>query len=533
MLAVQVELLTGRYVASRFNDRSRVEWPPHPARLFSAAVAAWADADAPDPAEREVLRWWESLGDPTISCSWGADQWSEREPVMHFVPDNDVQVVARDTSATYERLRRALGDDRALAKARTKAAADSTKVSSTGHAAATAIAVLPGQRGRQARHYPTAIPVSDSITYQWPNADARGPEVAVLDRLLARIPRLGHSSSFVAVSVVDIQPAVTLEPDGDGDVNLRVASPGQLDALEAAFAAHRGTEPRVLPARVAGYRSGTVPTGRKPSPVFGTRWILLDLGGPRATVRDTLAIARAVRGSLMRHGDQDPVPEFVSGHRPAPDGHHGPPTTRPHLAVVPLPFAAHERADGLVRVVALVLPESSDDDARATIERATRKWLDAGGALHLGARGSVALGRLDVADAPRSAQPHWWCRASRRWATVTPIALDRNPGDLRAADAGRRARAEDEAIEVITDACSHISLPPPSSVAIQTDPLVRGSAPVRAFPRFEVQGGRVRRLLVHASLNFSEPVSGPMLLGAGRFLGYGLCAPLESGSVDA
>src|SRR5690606_13655907 len=48
-MAVAVELLTGRYVATRFNDRDRPEWPPHPGRLFSAAVAAWAEADEPDP----------------------------------------------------------------------------------------------------------------------------------------------------------------------------------------------------------------------------------------------------------------------------------------------------------------------------------------------------------------------------------------------------------------------------------------------------------------------------------------------------
>ena len=52
MFAIAVELLCGRYTAMQFNDRTRPEWPPHPARLFSAMVAAWADADEPDPAER-------------------------------------------------------------------------------------------------------------------------------------------------------------------------------------------------------------------------------------------------------------------------------------------------------------------------------------------------------------------------------------------------------------------------------------------------------------------------------------------------
>src|SRR4051812_33195002 len=59
MLAVEVELLTGRYTATRYDDRDRPGWPPHPARLFSALVALWADADEPDPKERAALLWLE------------------------------------------------------------------------------------------------------------------------------------------------------------------------------------------------------------------------------------------------------------------------------------------------------------------------------------------------------------------------------------------------------------------------------------------------------------------------------------------
>ncbi len=31
MLGVEVRFLTGRYTATQYNDRSRAEWPPHPA----------------------------------------------------------------------------------------------------------------------------------------------------------------------------------------------------------------------------------------------------------------------------------------------------------------------------------------------------------------------------------------------------------------------------------------------------------------------------------------------------------------------
>jgi CRISPR-associated protein Csb2 len=32
---------------------------------------------------------------------------------------------------------------------------------------------------------------------------------------------------------------------------------------------------------------------------------------------------------------------------------------------------------------------------------------------------------------------------------------------------------------------------------------------------------------VHAVIQFGAPVEGPLVLGAGRYLGYGLCLPLD------
>ena len=59
---IEVNFLTGRFVATCHNDRRQPEWPPHPARLYSALVAAWADADKPNPSERAALEWLEVSG---------------------------------------------------------------------------------------------------------------------------------------------------------------------------------------------------------------------------------------------------------------------------------------------------------------------------------------------------------------------------------------------------------------------------------------------------------------------------------------
>lgn len=543
MLAVQVELLTGRYVATRFNDRDRAEWPPHPARVFSAAVAAWADADEPDERERAALRWWEQQGDPSVTCSWGDDECSERTAVTHYVPVNDVQLLRGDAFATtYERLRLAIeavesaqdGDTRALAKAtqvlakaQAKATDDSSKASVRCDAPASALAILPDERGRQPRIYPTAVPVDDRVVYRWPRGDSESPHVAVLDSLLARVARIGHSSSFVAVSVVSTDVADTLVPHEHGGVPLRVASPGQLDALEAAFATHRGTEPRVLPALMVQYREAGQPRVEVPGSHFGEDWLLLEMDGPaRPMVRDALAVARAVRGALLAYADQDPVPEILSGHRIGSNPPTGP-TARPHLAVVPLPFIGHPHADGRIRSVGLVIPTPVGNPERDQVQRALRRWLEAGGEIRLGPRGTADVALLEIVDAPISAQPNRWCQPSARWMTATPIALDRNPGDLRHRDAGRRRDAEHKAEEIVAAACTFIGLPAPIRVAIHHDPLVHGSAPVGSFPKYAVQNGRLQRVLVHAAIEFDVVVRGPVLLGAGRYLGYGLCLPTD------
>src|SRR6266404_9546148 len=83
MFALAVEFLIGRYIATSYNDRTRAEWPPHPARLFSALVAAHFDNPRPD--EREALEWLESLPPPQLAVP----DASERELHTVFVPVND------------------------------------------------------------------------------------------------------------------------------------------------------------------------------------------------------------------------------------------------------------------------------------------------------------------------------------------------------------------------------------------------------------------------------------------------------------
>ncbi|MGH3224072.1 MAG: type I-G CRISPR-associated protein Csb2, partial [Streptosporangiaceae bacterium] len=572
MFAIAVELLSGRYTATQFNDRNRPEWPPHPARLFSAMVAAWADNDNPDPAERSALRWLEEQDPPSIHCG---ERYS-RSVVTHFVPVNDPTALTRDVSRTYTLTTDARlavdeaersGDERAvrrarvaLAKTEAKAIVDAQRAGlPTGRETATVAAgvleVLPEQRGKQGRTYPTVLPDQTTVWFLWPDAEPSEEQRSVLDALLGRVARIGHSSTLVACRCADDGPPPTWAPGRGGDgTRLRVPRTGLAERLEQAFASHRGEEPRTLPAGMSDYHRRGSPQPSPLVPLLGGDWYVLGIKGRHApSAVQALAISRATRNSLLAHGDQ-PSPEILSGHRRSVRPYETtPPLDQPHLAVAPLINAGSPYSDGAIFGIALILPAGCRDEDRDAVEGAVRAWSRAGFELLLPARlngESVRLkledlgidrsdgesGWLDAALAVRrkTTTRDYWCRPARRWLTVTPIALDRFPGNLRSRDPRARDRAEAEAVVSVARACVFAGVaerPEDVRVAIRLDspmagipasPSGRRASGSRQFPGYQTGTG-TPRACVHAEIEFAKPVRGPVLVGAGRYLGYGLC----------
>lgn len=584
MFAVAIELLAGRYGATRFNDRTEPEWPPHPARLFSAMVAAWADNDDPDPVERSALEWLERQDPPVIRCG----EACRREVVTHFVPVNDPTALMRDPSRTYtlmENARSAVrdaehaGDARALQRARAalaraevKAVTDVARAGKpngreSGTVAANVLKVLPDHRSKQGRTYPTVVPDRPAIWFAWPGAEPGDEHRRALDDVLARVGRIGHSSTLVACRSADSAPSPDWVPGHDGaEMRLRVPRTGLIDRLERVFAAHRGREPRTLPAGMIGYRRAQSPRATYSVPLLGGDWHVLGINGRRLpSAQQILAIARATRGALLTHGDQPPPP-FISGHQNSPGG--GEPTPaleRPHLAVVPLPSSGHFYSDGAVFGIALVLPAECSAEEKAATERALNAWSTAGFELLLSSRPGGEPIRLTLEDygIERSAEsrPSWldttlaarrrtttrgyWCRPAHRWLTVTPIALDRFPGNLRSPDSRVGDRAEAEAEASVKRACVFAGLVDEREdvrVTIRLDSPLAGvpAAPSGSrglgghrYPVYRVGSSGTPRACVHAEIEFARPVRGPVLVGAGRYFGYGLCLPADRRSPES
>jgi len=252
------------------------------------------------------------------------------------------------------------------------------------------------------------------------------------------------------------------------------------------------------------------------------------VGGPRLPSTRAADVARTVRRALLKGYGND-APEILSGHR-SPNQ----PSEKPHLALVPLPFVGHERADGSILGVALVLPAGVSRDDRMGVLRALEGWQRAQGLaedevrlpVHLGRTESLVLVALDERAPQSTLLPRTWCTRSTRWVSATPLALDRNPGDLRSSDPEKEAAAYAEAEASIAHACEHIGLPRPVSVVAMPAAPLAGGDKARQFPPYATGKPPIQRVHIHAKIVFERPIEGPVLLGAGRYVGLGLFRPV-------
>lgn len=542
MLAIEVELLTGRYVATAYNDRGRGEWPPHPARFFSALVAALYEGGELT-AEREALAWIEGLGAPELSVA--IDGTGHRDVRTVFVPVNDVGALG-DPGAPVRKAEEELLEVRAsdakpaeikqaekkLDKAMRKFDESVAGLAQVGEVSKSEVeqasAYLPERRTRKERTFPAVIPAEPTFAFLWPEADP-GVHRAALQRLCERVTRLGHSSSLVRCTISRREWKATLLPTTDGDTQLRVVGPGQLQRLDAEFARHQGIDQRTLPFVTQRYGAPRPPArGSAPHGDFadGDRWIVFEyVDGARLLSSRGMALARAVRAALLEQAGElgIVVPPTVSGHA------GGDPVTFPHVAFAALAFVGFQHADASIQAVAIVPPADlarADRDVLVHLVAALEDNRGDRGILTFAAAGLPPTRyRRSPSPTKRTGQPATWCRESTRFVSATPIALDRNPGNLRSNAAGTAHRAAIEAQRIIAAACEVQKLPRPTRIEIGFSPFAMGAQPAQSFDARTKRSG-LARVRVHADVEFEHPVRGPVLLGATRFFGGGLFLPV-------
>jgi CRISPR-associated protein Csb2 len=426
------------------------------------------------------------------------------------------------------------------------------------------------RRSRQPRTFPTAIPDREFVYYVWPETPLDGSHQLALAHVLEKVTRIGHSSSlvqlwletsFVPDAADDAFEVWQPDETGVSGSPLRRFLPGLLGQCEVAYngkaieafaslseqlatatgkqktafknemeAQFRGRMPasqRLDLRVVAGYRRRGTPVAATAHSCFDDELTILAINdAPVLGCESTLQIATALRGAILsQFGSPSEIPEWVSGHTT-----NGGPSDRCHLAIMPLPFVDADYADGHMLGAALVFPREVSRRERAACLRNLLIDKETGDdlliELWLGRLGKAVLLREIRPAPPIALRAETWTRPSRTWTTVTPIVLDRFPKNDRDLE---RAAWVDEVCGIVEESCTRVGLPRPIEIAINHNAWLRGVPRAKpnggGYPAYPHRNGNGSRVMTHALLAFGQDVSGPVLLGAGRFLGYGLCKP--------
>lgn len=569
-LMIGWEYLTGYAVATDPSSRDRAEWPPHPARVFMALAAAWFETGE-DAEEGDALRWLETLGNPEMQLP-SQERVFERSNVTVYVPVNDragpsaavlqsAPTMARNKQPrTFPRVW--VGDS--VCALRWPSADDSvthhdaldrlcSKVTRIGHSSSL-VRMWVSENDALADNNSELVEhlVPDEGL---PSLHTRAVSEGMLDMLAVKFGEGPRQRHFDLTDQIKSLKALKKSARGKGSKARKAEIDEQIEPLEA--------ELKITPLRPAvrptvglwtGYRTTRLHADATlPHSHFDTDLLVLrHIAGPRLPVASTLAVTRALRNTIMKKSDLQPAPAWVSGHQP-----NGEPLRIDdgHLACIPLPFVGHEHADGHLLGVGLVFPRSVDRRERGVV--LGKLLVEPSGRpkpveLTLGRLGMWSVEKCDWSESRAGLHAEAWTANHTRspgattWASVTPVVLDRFPKTDRIKD---RAGWTREVFEIVADACKRIGLPAPIGIDIDTTSWhlgslravgkrrrLRGHAELNAnkdaalgdgFPRYLLKGTKAPRPQVHVWLQFAEPVLGPVILGAGRYLGYGLCKPWE------
>lgn len=477
MLAVWVEFLHGTFRGdaagiANTGRLTRGEWPPSPSRLFAALVAADGTEHRCRVTDGSELEWFERLPPPVIhACS--SPHHQELQP--RYVVEQ---------KSSFAGIKR------------------------KGHEAEVHVhQEYLGRKGVLIRPGARVSPRRTRVVYRW---DGESPAATILDALrrrAARIGYLGAADSPVRVRVLTRMPETTFPeerfvPDADGDAEIGVPAPGDLrnlDRMYEAWCEHGAAVGRSwFPAlrHPARYRT---PASPPPARANGAVVAWLRLGEP-VSGRHVSAVTALFKAAVLSKW------QTLHGEPPAALHGHGFRSNGYDLArFLALPNVGFRWSRGQIHGLALWMPPGADSvtcrqagDAARAVRRLT------------GAGVNVSVACSDDREGPVAMRPDRWTRSSRRWATVFPAIHERRrPLDL----------AE------VTRWCRHAGLPPPVWFRAGRTPLLRGA--VDLAPIEVNRPDRPGLPYSHVEIRFDHPVSGPVVIGAGRQRGFGLCAPSD------
>ncbi len=363
----------------------------------------------------------------------------------------------------------------------------------------------PAREGALHRPGVRVSPRNPMVVYRW---DIETPSEGTLDsigRRAARVGYLGASDSPVRVRVSTALPCGAADeifvPDPTGDVQISIPRPGDVAVLDRMYDAWKERGASVtrsqFPALLhwATYRSPGDPDVTDRGEVV--TWLRLHraISGRRISAVTALFKEAVLSRHQCMHGEP---PAILHGH-----GFRG---TGYELArYLALPDVGYPHSRGRIHGLALWLPPETNRvqrrnarDAAVAIDALVGRGIEA----RVEPRGDE--------ERPWTANPRRWRGPSTAWVTAFPVIHERR-GVAGLAEAVRW--------------CRHAGLPEPVAFRSLRTPLVPGA--VDLAPAEVNRPGRPALPYSHAAFRFAEPVEGPVVVGAGRQRGFGLCVPAD------
>lgn len=345
-------------------------------------------------------------------------------------------------------------------------------------------------------------PRKPQLAYVW---DVHAPNgiFEALRRRGSRVGYLGAADSPVRLRIgTDLQDreisGEPFVPDPSGTVAICVPKPGDLQVLDTMYKSWTKHGASISRAQFGALRHQV----RYRAPSLALRqdlgtvvaWLRLEnaIPGRRISALTALFKRAVLSQHQATHGEPPPV---LHGHGFKKAGFD--------LArFLALPDVGFRRSRGRIHGLALWLPPGCQPDVRsrvAEVARSIRRLTGAGV--------DVAVSPWVGENRPVAANPARWTGESRCWVTAFPALHER--------------RVELDLHEVARW-CKHAGLPArPLAFRSARCPLVRGAvdlAPVEAN-----RPGRTGLPYSHVMIWFDRPVAGPVVIGAGRQRGFGLC----------
>lgn len=196
------------------------------------------------------------------------------------------------------------------------------------------------------------------------------------------------------------------------------------------------------------------------------------------------------------------------------------------VRILPLPSIGHSHADCAIRRLLVEVPPNCPlraDDVAWAFSGLEKVDLATGEILWNLVR-TEEQGMLDHYGVGGNEQ-----NAFRVWRTITPAALPVMRTGRGTAGA-KRVAGEAKAARAVVQALRHAGVAVPvESIRVQREPFDRNGVRAGEFAmpeRFAARG------LHHVEIAFAQAVSGPLVIGNGRYLGLGLMAPQKDALHD-